>query len=336
VPEYLDSDRQLETFWRAVVLFGRNVASYKFALAKSLIELSDGGKECVSLEELAEPFSRHIVQHLAIAPKQATSSSSRFLNACSAFGKGDIGKDELIGRTVTLGFNNVIDAFHIVNRGEIPVRFFTDERNSGGGVRITDNLHHLRERFQFQNLPNEVEARWRLVETAWEVGVGRHLLDFDGESFTLADRGRRVNVTSCREALNGYQKGKCFYCFADISVVAGSEHLADVDHFIPWTLRQTDWPLNIDGVWNLVLSCRHCNRGPNGKSSRLPHRRLLERLSNRNEFFIGSHHPLREALIAQTGLDEQSRIAFLNGAYDTAQQWLIHTWNPEQRNAAAF
>ena len=26
--------------WRGVVLFGRNVASYKFALAKSLLELS--------------------------------------------------------------------------------------------------------------------------------------------------------------------------------------------------------------------------------------------------------------------------------------------------------
>jgi hypothetical protein len=68
-----------------------------------------------------------------------------------------------------LGFNNVIDAFHVVNRGEIPVRFFSDERKNGGGIRLTDELFRLRERLQFGNLPQEVEARWRLVETAWQL-----------------------------------------------------------------------------------------------------------------------------------------------------------------------
>lgn len=35
-----------ENYWRGIVLFGRNVASYKFAMAKSLLELSsDVGSE---------------------------------------------------------------------------------------------------------------------------------------------------------------------------------------------------------------------------------------------------------------------------------------------------
>src|ERR1700733_11545427 len=100
---FLALDPTLENYWRAVILFGQNVASYKFALAKSLIELSGIGKQSITFEELAEPFSRHIVEHLAAAPKQATSASSRFLDTCRGFAAGDTGKDELIGQTVKLG-----------------------------------------------------------------------------------------------------------------------------------------------------------------------------------------------------------------------------------------
>lgn len=121
-----------------MILFGRNVASYRFALAQSLIELSAKGESFVSLQDLAVSFSRNLVEHLSGAPKQATSSSSRFLDACRKAGAGDITQDELVQQTVALGFNNVIDAFHIVNRGEIPVRFFVDERRGRTGrTRLT-------------------------------------------------------------------------------------------------------------------------------------------------------------------------------------------------------
>ncbi|MEO8593065.1 MAG: HNH endonuclease [Candidatus Solibacter sp.] len=325
----MDQQRTLENYWRAVILFGQNVASYKFALAKSLIDLSAAGQAVISLEALADPFSRHIVDHLAKAPKQATSASSRFLDACRTV----TDRDKLIGATVKLGFNNVIDAFHVVNRGDIPVRFFVDERSSGGGIRLTDELFRLREHVQFVNLPHEVEARWRLVETAWQLEMSRNALavDVDGLELVVTRSGRRTSLTGCRDALNGYQKGKCFYCFCDIEI-----HRADVDHFLPHTLKQLNLGLPVDGVWNLVLTCRDCNRGVDGKSSRVPRRRLLERLDTRNEFFIGSHHPLRETLLAQTGQTRVERTQFLNGAYDTAWQYLIHTWQPEFEHAPAF
>src|ERR1022692_950763 len=115
--DFLERQRTLDSYWRAGILFGRNVASYKFALAKSLIELSAEGQSFIKLEELAIPFSKHIVEHLQSAPKQATSSSSRFLEACRKSSVGEIDAGELTRETVSLGFNNVIDAFHIVNRG---------------------------------------------------------------------------------------------------------------------------------------------------------------------------------------------------------------------------
>jgi hypothetical protein len=338
--DFLERQRTLDSYWRAVILFGRNVASYKFALAKSLIELSAEKKSFVTLEELAIPFSKHIVEHLQSAPKQATSSSSRFLEACRKSSVGEINAEELTRETVSLGFNNVIDAFHIVNRGEIPVRFFLDERGSGkAGIRLTDELFRLREQIQFGNLPQEVEARWRLVETAWQLNLPSRLimgLDDNGETLTTNHFGRRVAVTRSRDALNGYQKGKCFYCFSDISIDGAAVTLADVDHFFPRVLLRLGVSLPLDGVWNLVLCCRTCNRGIAGKSSLLPEKRLLERISTRNEFLIQSHHPLRETLIAQMGPTEDERIGFLNSLYNEALERLIHTWKPSFEHEPAF
>lgn len=50
---FLDSTRSLPTYCRAVILFGKNVASHKFALAQSLVELAAEQKTFVALDELA-------------------------------------------------------------------------------------------------------------------------------------------------------------------------------------------------------------------------------------------------------------------------------------------
>ena len=332
----------LENYWRSVILFGRNVASYKFALGKSLIEFASQGNEIITLEQLSEPFSRHICQHLQLADKQTTSTSSRFLTTCRKFNADEIKKEELLDATAKLGFANVIDAFHVVHDGEIGVRFFTDERNGKEkGIRLTQELFRLTEQFQFQNLPTEIEARWRLVETAWELSLPRHVLTvgYDNESELLFVNDRmfeRKAITGCRDALNGYQKGKCFYCFGDISVEAASSDLADVDHFLPHTLKPFGLGDLIDGVWNLVLACQNCNRGPKGKFALVPELRFLERLHARNGFFIDSHHPLRETLIQQTGASELERRRFLQEMYQRSKELLVQNWRPEFEHEPAF
>jgi hypothetical protein len=70
--------QSLESYWRSVILFGKNVASYKFALAKSLLEIAPTGKTKITLGDFAVPFSKKLCEHLAQSPKQATSSSSQF------------------------------------------------------------------------------------------------------------------------------------------------------------------------------------------------------------------------------------------------------------------
>jgi len=61
----------LDSYWRSVVLFGNNVASYKFALAKSLLTLVDDQTTYLSLEDLAVPFSRELATHAQIFERKA-------------------------------------------------------------------------------------------------------------------------------------------------------------------------------------------------------------------------------------------------------------------------
>lgn len=93
---------------------------------------------------------------------------------------------------------------------------------------------------------------------------------------------------------------------------------------------------NINGVWNLVLACRNCNRGENGKWDQIPSAPLLGRLHVRNEYLIHSHHPLRETLIQQTGTKTAERAAFLQKMHSAARELRIHVWEPEQRSRSVF
>lgn len=331
ITEFQEYCPSIESYWRSIILFGNNVASYKFALSRTLLELASQEKTILTLDDLAEPFSRYICEHLKTAPKQCTSQSSSFLDACRRFNDGALSKDELLSTTARLGFNNVIDAFHVVNGSETPIRFYEkDYSRDHKQIVLTDDVFKLKENRFSSNLEMETESRWNLVETAWALGVSRSLLSvkYDDESklFFVNDDLRRKDVTSARGALNGYQKGKCFYCFDDITVTEGTDNSCDVDHFFPHALSAHIKDINFDGVWNLVLACPNCNRGEGGKFAKVPHIKYLERLHRRNEFLINSHHPLRETIIAQTGNTEQERRKFLNDVNKRALDVLLFTW----------
>lgn len=342
---FISQEPTLAEYWRSVILFGNNVASYKFALAKSLLEIAPTQKTIITLDELAKPYARHICDHLKLEDRQTTSSSSKFLTACRQFNAGEIDENALIKATVRDGFKDVIRTFHYVKGADVPQRFFRDERSSQHkGIIITDELFKLLEGGDLANLSQEVEARWRLVETAWGLNISSSLIqinhDEDTQILYAIDKQRRVNVTSCRDALNGYQKGKCFHCFGEISLQLGDRELVHVDHFFPHALKSSgiahpiDGVWNVNGVWNLVLACPNCNLN---KSDRLTSKRLVERLHNRNEFLIGSQHPLKETLKQQTGGKEPQRNKFLATSYEAAKVSLGYgQWEPELKGIPMF
>ncbi|BDD02425.1 hypothetical protein [Persicobacter psychrovividus] len=330
---FQQNDPSLESQWRALILFGKNSATYKFAFAKSLLELIDQEKTVVRLEELARPFARNITDHLKASDKQGNSQSSKFLNYCRDYNQGTISEEDLLKHTEKLGFVNVVDAFQNVNGGQIPNLFY--EKNYQQGKKeivVTDHLLKLKESFHFQNFGQETEARWKLVETAWNLQINPNLLEvkYDEEAslfFLENNLMRRKDITSVRDALNGYQKGKCFYSFQDISVNTGSANICDVDHFLPHInkLAHQEVGANINGVWNLVLADPSVNRQ---KNARVPELRFLERLYNRNEFYITSKHPLAETIINQTGNSPKKRQEFLQRQYDLAKSQSIVSWAP--------
>ena len=341
---FIDSGPKADSNWRGIILLGRNVQSYKFALARSLLDFAAQDHDQAPLEELAGPFSSYLCEHLRLSSKQGTPSRSEFLDACRRSNSGEVSRADLLATTVRLGFNNVLDAFHTVGRSTASIKFF-DVAGTGENrvVHLTDAAMSLAIGSQSRNLRGEVEARWRLVETAWDLGVSSNALAtiaFDGQEQMLyiPERNRRRSITGAREAISGYQKGTCFYCFRDIETDVAAGLPADVDHFIPHRLQ---WVLfegkpNLDGVWNLVLACQECNRGVGGKSDSLPAPGHLERLWQRNEEYISSHHPLRETLIRQTGSSPDRRRRFLNEVWQTANPAGAHLWSPVQVAASPF
>jgi hypothetical protein len=332
--EFLINDPSLESQWRALILFGKNSATYKFAFAKSLLEIVNSETNKISLTDLSKPFSKNIIEHLKINDKQGNSKSSSFLNVCRSYITGEISDNELWAKTEKLGFVNVVDAFQNLNGAQIPDIFYEKNYKSGNKeIVIKDNLLKLKESFHFQNFNQEVEARWNLVETAWNLNINPKLLevkyDEDKSLFFLENNFmKRTDITSVKDSLNGYQKGKCFYSFQDISVVSGNANLCEVDHFFPHINKtiHNEFGANINGVWNLVLANKDVNRN---KSARIPEKRFLQRLFNRNEFYIQSKHPLAETIINQTGISKQKRIEFLNKQYQLALNSAIITWKPE-------
>jgi 5-methylcytosine-specific restriction endonuclease McrA len=204
---------------------------------------------------------------------------------------------------------------------------------------MTDEFSRLIESEQAPNLLGETEARWRLVETAWELGVSRAVVTVSHdpiteELFVVDPARRRRAITGARNALSGYQKGHCFYCFDGFSILGSVP--PDVDPFFPHSLKAVGCGGLIDGVWNLVLACPRCNRGVDGKSDSVPSLKLLKRLHTRNEFLIASHHPLRETLMAQTGDSETERREFLNDFHTKALAVLLHQWEPEETGEPLF
>ena len=337
---FFNKEISLPTQWRSLILFGKNSATYKFAFAKSLLSL---GKKhgTISLEDLAIPFSKNIVEHLRHTDKQGSSGSSRFLNYCRSYINGGISDDELYHWTVKLGFVNVLDAFQNINQTVIPNKFFEKEFNAGKtDIILTEHFSLLSEHVQSLSFHNEVEARWKLVETAWNLNIKANLLeveynDLNGQLYIQETKHRRIELSSIRDALNGYQKGKCFYSFNDIAIIQKHPNLGHVDHFMPHCLKPqfVKHNVNLDGVWNLVLATQGEN---SSKLNRLPDLRYLERLHKRNEFFIESKHPLAETIIRQTGKTVDDRVRFLQNNYNLAKDCLISVWKCENELPSCF
>lgn len=89
----------------------------------------------------------------------------------------------------------------------------------------------------------------------------------------IDESSKRNNLAIYRTILyQEFENDKCFYC----GKVLKPDDI-DVDHFIPWSFVKDD------NIWNLVLSCKSCNRK---KSDKLPSDYFVRKIFERNNYLI--------------------------------------------------
>ena len=323
-----------EDVWRSLILFGDNSATYKFSFAKTLLALAEAEKTKVILDDLVEPYSNYLIEHIKNGNYQG--NGGNFLTILKKYSEKKLSKSEMLSVTKSSGFNYVINAFQNINGRSLEGRFYEGIYTGQNTTLILkDELFLLKHSSQYQNLLNEVEARWRLVETAWSTKIPVSCLvvkynEDNGELYLeKTEKIKRVSITSARDALSGYQNGKCFYCNRDYSTEKNSPNICHVDHFLPNCHKGEHERYNLDGVWNLVLACSTCN-GTGEKGQIVPNKRYLVKLHNRNESYIRSSHPLAETIINQTGSTNAKRVDFLKKRYNKSLIRSCVAWSPTE------
>jgi 5-methylcytosine-specific restriction endonuclease McrA len=212
--------------------------------------------------------------------------------------------------------NYVYGAFQNIGRGTISSEFLlfkNDEKNRK--LILTDCTNSiLEDRNQIKIINDESESRCIIVSEAWRAGVNPNVLEYDNNHKILYSKNRsyRENLRSAVDVLLPYQKGKCFYCKRpSLSEVGGSQDSAfpDVDHFYPFRIIVKAMDYNPNGIWNLVIACKECNRGRDGKWDEPPDKVFFESLLERNKFFVEEHaHSLKNSILFSLGAKNSEQV----------------------------
>ena len=305
--------------WRMAILMGANTRTYKFALGAALLELAREGREAVSLDELAVPYAELMLIHgmdFPQAPNVDDLGEADYLRILTEESEGyaetGIVSERLVDATVESVPGMVMQKFHNLRGTDgVPFRFYEIEgRGANRVVRFSPALKEVAANPGRDVVDQELNARWSLVESAFDADVGRSLigsgLAVSSNSLDLLDKVRRKPVTGTIPALIGFQYGRCFYCHDFIDEVGPFIH---VDHVYPFSLMtRMSWSgPDLNSLWNYVIAHDTCNLQ---KSNSLPSEQTVRRLIARNEAVIGSPHPLRRTFELILGNRASQRMNF--------------------------
>jgi hypothetical protein len=159
-----DQNTSLNTF-RTLILFGKNVSTYKFAFAHSL--LKQKAVDRLSYDDLRENFIRELVLHYQYNPYQFTKHKNNMTEAMDAYTDSQSNHNawnKLLNVSDKVIYNNVLDAFQNVGGGTIDKKyrlFEHDKKNKH--IVLTDNVNSILENQTIiESLNTENQARWSL------------------------------------------------------------------------------------------------------------------------------------------------------------------------------
>lgn len=113
-----------EDYWRAVVLYGANTATYKLALASVLIDEARQEHTEISMQGLARAFfALYRLRARNGLPQQSIPGRKTVMEqAVEAYERGEITEEQAVARIERRGFNDVVPGFHTVNGAPVPLR----------------------------------------------------------------------------------------------------------------------------------------------------------------------------------------------------------------------
>ena len=296
---------------RAILLFGKNAATYKFALLKTLMEFNP--KSSLDYSDIGQIFLKHLVEHHRSCPHQHQRKTPTELSKkMTAYIAGETNWDSLFSTAEDSIYNNVFDALQNIGSGSISdAHRLIEHDKSNRKIILTDNLNMIQSNDKLRQLvTEESEARWRVVEEAWRNDITPlMILDERDKSFYTRTKDHRVNLRSAVATIGPYQKGRCFYCgkLWDESADSQEHNFPEVDHFIPLSMlaRKPFKGVNPNGVWNLVISCMNCNRGHKGKLDQIADASYFDRLLARNYYYTEEHkHSMRFSILESLSVEQ--------------------------------
>ena len=309
-------------FWRAIILYGSNMSTYKMGLGHLLINYANKNLEKIPLRDLSEDFMSLYADKVKNNKPQSrrkivngVEKGLTYVEQESQKMQEGKNKEKAVDSVLKNSLEKmVLQKFHTLFKRQIPEPFY---RLTDTHMILQNNLLELFSDKENQVLDSEVMSRWDLLEFGFENITGEESIEIDEDLEFVLKKKKRTQISRLRPVLNGYQEGVCFFCERKFEI-NDSIH---VDHLIP---RDA---VNHDQIWNLVLSCEDCNLW---KSNHLPQKHFVQKLIDRNEFVLKSDLPLKEELRKVLGTVDKQREQMVWGQYKLAVDKKLTLWEGKE------
>ena len=304
-------------WWRAVILYGRNMSTYKMGLGDLIINYANKNREKIPLQELSEDFldiyeermekgKHQKMRTMVNGEEKGLTVIERELKKIQ---QGETSREKAINFVQRDALENmVLKKFHTLFNRQIPDPFYEVTKTH---LILQKNTLDTFTDHQNKPLNRELSSRWELLEFGFENTRKDESLEVDFDAETVIKKNKRTTISRLRPILNGYQHGNCFYCGENL------DDSIEVDHVIPRTA------IEHDEIWNLVLAHEDCNRW---KLDHLPPKPFVEKLIQRNEIVLKSDLPLKEELKKVLGNSPKKRMEQVWSQYKIAVNKNLTIW----------
>ena len=173
-------------YWKAIILFGLNNATYKMALANVLLDSIRMGATTIDWSSLSERYLNSYIDRLKNShPQQGNPSRltimERIINDVKM---NQITYEQAIERVSNEAFEDVIPRFHTIGRDRVLAKEKFYEFEKGKHLNLKDSLLQLDNP---DELKNEVDARWSLLEGAFLINQTQYSLANNIREIYVAD-----------------------------------------------------------------------------------------------------------------------------------------------------